>query len=627
MTVEGILWLLPLAALLSGFRDRRFPWYLFAASMPLFGSPPGGPYLAVLEAMVAVVLLWSLVTRSASPRTQLDLPVLVFVLISLLSLVPLVYQPPSWSPRALLRLLGSLQNVETRSLLYCWRAALSLLLGWGLFVSVRRVFEVRKLPTLGVALAAGMAPSLIVGLVEHAGWIDLGFYRPIGGAEYDPRLHSLFFHSGWFAEYVVLAAPLAIACCAAGRGRGVRFLGLLIAVLVPPTILLTAQRGAWVSLTVQVMALAMLIAWRRPRLWGFKRLALALGAALLAILLVATVLSKRPETREMVEQRFTRLTKDLSGRGHIWRDTVRMAEERPVLGWGLGTFRPAFDAWAGSLRERRFAWLTPHQQYLMLAVERGLLGLLAFGWVGAVAAHSLWKMRADPSGNRREASLLSRGLLVSGIGFAVYGLVQYVFFLKVLEWLFWMLLGIAAVAIPGDEFEPEGSPPRGRTWFVLGGVGLLLVLRMVTVEPFRHPSDRSVGLYAREQSAGRTMRWADGWSAQRVRWQDEVLVLPLANGHPRAASHPVQVEVRVDGDVMFEGEVREGWKEHRLNLGPPDRDEVVVEINAHPTFRPFFEFRRHPELPPSRDIRRLGIAVGEISWEASARVPTAATVR
>lgn len=612
MTVEGMLWLLPLAALLSGFWHRRFPWYLLAASVPFFGSPPGGPYLAILEALVGVVLLWSLVLRLPATRTRLDLPVLVFILISLLSLIPLMYHPPSWSPRVLLRLLGSLPNVETRSLFYCWRAALNLLLGWGLFVSVRRVFDVKKLPALGVALAAGLATSLILGLIDHGGWIDLGFYRPIGGAQYEPRLHSLFFHSGWFAEYVVLAAPLAIASCAVSRGRGVRFLVVLIAVLVPPTILLTAQRGAWVSLTVQVIALAVLIAWQRPRLWGFKRLLSAVGAAVLATSLVMAILVKKPETRETVEQRITRLTKDLSGRSRIWRDAVQMAGERPVLGWGLGTFRPALDGWSGSQsasRSAHFEWLTPHQQYLMLAVERGLLGLLAFGWLGALAATSLWKIRAGP---------LSQGLLVSGLGFAVYGLVQYVFFLKVLEWLFWMMLGIAAVVIQGGQSEPEGLRPGRRSWLVVGGVGLLLAFRLVAVEPLRHPNDRSAGLYAGERSGGRAMRWADGWSAQRVRWQDEVLVLPLANGHPRAGNHPVQVEVRIDGVVMFDGEVRGGWEEQRLTLGPPQRDDVLVEVHARPTFRPFYEFRRYPELPPSRDIRRLGVAVGEIGWEPSA---------
>ena len=43
--------------------------------------------------------------------------------------------------------------------------------------------------------------------------------------------------------------------------------------------------------------------------------------------------------------------------------------------------------------------------------------------------------------------------------------------------------------------------------------------------------------------------------------------------------------------------------------------DMVVGIEARPTFRPFSELRRYPGLDPSRDIRSLGVAVKSLEWE------------
>ena len=65
---------------------------------------------------------------------------LAFVVVGFTSLVPSPYLPPAWTPDVLLRLAQALPGVEGWSALYTWRAAADLLLGWGLFLSVRRVF-------------------------------------------------------------------------------------------------------------------------------------------------------------------------------------------------------------------------------------------------------------------------------------------------------------------------------------------------------------------------------------------------------------------------------------------------------------------------------------------------------
>jgi hypothetical protein len=61
-----------------------------------------------------------------------------------------------------------------------------------------------------------------------------------------------------------------------------------------------------------------------------------------------------------------------------------------------------------------------------------------------------------------------------------------------------------------------------------------------------------------------------------------------------------------------------GWHDARLPVGPPRAPFLVLEIEAHPTFRPFSDFRHYPDLPESGDIRSLGVATRPSRWESAA---------
>ena len=68
--------------------------------------------------------------------------------------------------------------------------------------------------------------------------------------------------------------------------------------------------------------------------------------------------------------------------------------------------------------------------------------------------------------------------------------------------------------------------------------------------------------------------------------------------------------------IMVFETLRGGWEELPIELGPPRGDSLVLEFDVHPTFRPFREFVNNPKHPSSSDFRSLGIAVGEMRWEA-----------
>ena len=141
---------------------------------------------------------------------------LAFVAVGLTSILPLAYLPPAWTPEILLRLIQALSGIEGWSALYTWRAAADLLLG--------------SLRPLAMGFLAGLGASVVFGFAADSGLLVLDAYRPQHQSmDPEPRVASLFFLSGWLAEYIVVPTPVALAAVVMKAGRWRRFAPALLA--------------------------------------------------------------------------------------------------------------------------------------------------------------------------------------------------------------------------------------------------------------------------------------------------------------------------------------------------------------------------------------------------------------
>ena len=486
---ESVIWIVPVAVAAAGLWRPRAGLLVLAARLPFFGSAPGGPYLAALDiaGLAAVAMAWRPGWRDGRvERSSLDWPVAAWVVVSVVSLVPFAYHLPSWQPSVLVGLLRSLPEIPTATVLHTWRALLNLLLGWGLYRAVRRTFVGESLNILGAAFGVGLAVALVFGLAEHAGLVDLGSYRAIGGPLYETRLHSFFFHSGWFAEYVVVALPFAVASTMVGGARR-RRLGLALLVLALVALPFTEQRGAWFAALAQ---LAVLASFSGARLLRDRRGLWPIVTVALGVVAVGSVLMiSRPETASPLLNRLGESTANLSGRPHLWSVSARMLAERPLLGWGLGAFAPAYDL--VHPRGSTEAWPyrdTSHSLYFHVGAERGLLGLLA---LGVLVCALVIGFRYCVKSNRHSESAIAVGLLISAVGFAVNGLVQYMFYLRNIEWLFWIFLGAASLL--SGSHRPRWLD-RIAQMLIIATV-MLLPWRAFWLEAIPGPGDRSFGFH------------------------------------------------------------------------------------------------------------------------------------
>lgn len=596
--LEAVVWLLPASVLLAGLRSPRAALLIFVAALPFFGSPPGGPYHGAFDtaAVAAIVVSWRSPRQSPSASC---LPIRTAVIVSALGLLPLAYSPPSWEPAMLLQTLTALPGAQSWSVFYSWRVVADLSLGWGLSVAVIRNFDHSSARKLCGAVSIGLSAVVLLGLCGFLDLVDLGNYR----STTNQRMSSVFFNSGWFAEYLVVATPFACFSLARTRSRLSSWLSSALAASSIVCILFAQQRGAWIAVLTQLGFLGFV--YRRELVSGVPRRVLA-SVALTILLVVTAVAAGNPASVRSVISRLDIRSWELHPRSALWATAVEMFAEAPLWGSGVGTFGAAHDRiHPRGTQQSRYPHATAHNTALQIAAETGLLGLL-----GAVTVTTALILRlAAWRGDRLAKSHLAAGLACSLVGAAVYGLVQHMFFVKCVAFLIWIIIGVS--------FLRGGEDPAWLTrWcqILLAAATIAVPVRMGQ-SPTELAGSELLGFHQWEESRGARHRWTEAFAAKRVTVRGPWMVLQMANGHPHPGDRPVEVTINVDGTRVSQLTLL-SWEWVPISVPMPnDRPSVLVEITAKPAFRPFHDFRRYPAMrPKSADVRALGVATRGIEW-------------
>jgi O-antigen ligase len=219
-----------------------------------------------------------------------------------------------------------------------------------------------------------------------------------------------------YAGLMEMLVPIPLVFAMSGLFRNaVRLLFGFAALIMGSTIFLSQSLGGIVAFAAELVALAILLARRR---YGSQQLAL-LG--LLCVLIGLWVVALQPSG---LGARLARLQDPLgkaAGGGDrllIVKDSFKLIGQRPVLGWGLGTFPVVYP-----LSRSFYTNLLvneAHNDFVQLAVETGLLGCAVMvGFVVLLYRTGLRRMehwRRDPRASMALAALVGcTGLLVHGL--------------------------------------------------------------------------------------------------------------------------------------------------------------------------------------------------------------------
>lgn len=307
------------------------------------------------------------------------------------------------------------------------------------FMVVETFRDERRLKTLLLVLLASAALMSADGLYQYFTGKD--FLRGYSWA----RMQASFISANGFGAWLIVMIPILIAVCfqkMKGFGWKLNILSALLAVSLGICLLLTYSRGAWVGFMVSA-AFSIFYLLFFGRSWRMLAYVSTAGAIILAAGLLQNPLKERLESlgihfRSMPSFFWRLKSSDPHvSRGVIWKESINMIEDFPVLGTGLNTY----SLIARNYKMAQGGGTYPHNSYLQMAAETGLLGLCSFFWIVFAFFKTSWsylKTCKDP---------LVLGLVSGILAFLVHAFFDNNLYSLQLVVLFWFMSGLTIAVI------------------------------------------------------------------------------------------------------------------------------------------------------------------------------------
>jgi len=325
--------------------------------------------------------------------------------------------------------------------LYVAYGALCFLVNQGL----RRTSQIKLLATAACVYTGAVALlALIQGLsgTTNIYWV----HTPLNpGWIYGPYVNHN--HYAGLMEMLV-PFPLIIALSHQARSWQ-RSAAAATAALAATTIFLSGSRGGMAAFAIEMtIVAAVFLRGEKP-----GRAATAIGIFLIIVVGLLVWLGGGQLVERMASIRSETHTEVSGGtRLDIDRDGLRMFVQKPVLGWGLGTFPEVYPQFRTFYTN--FFINAAHNDYVQLLVETGVLGFLAMLWLLLVAfRNGIRKLKGwarDTNGGLALAAMLG----ITGILF--HSFVDFNLQIPANAAIFYLLCVLAAMEPRFGQFQRRG---------------------------------------------------------------------------------------------------------------------------------------------------------------------------
>jgi O-antigen ligase len=258
------------------------------------------------------------------------------------------------------------------------------------------------------------------------------------------RVNSLFFDPNIYGRFLALTMiVIAAALSALRRGRQVGIAAVVLGVLWAGMVLSLSQ-SSFAALLLGLLVLAAL-RWRTRVVLGVTALALAAGIAVAAF---------APAQVGLHTGTAKGLDRSTSGRSELIKGGARMARDRPIWGFGSGSFAAEYRARRHVHSQKTAA--ASHTIPVTIAAEQGAIGLLAYLWLLVCAFALLFgglraAVRAGPGAG------VGRAAMAAAYAALILHTLVYAAFLE--DPLSWVLLALGAALRLADDRRAKPSSP------------------------------------------------------------------------------------------------------------------------------------------------------------------------
>jgi O-antigen ligase len=303
----------------------------------------------------------------------------------------------------------------------------------------------------------------IYGILQYNG-IDFPFWR---GNVARMQVFGLFGNVNYFAEYLIAPLPIAISIFFVTRNKFKKFLLLIGILAMGTTLIVTFTRGSYLSVGISLIFMFFLYIVNRGKnfLKENKKIFIIILTAIIIVaflFIIPTPLSKPGTAISQIKRRvsITQLTGELSfgKRIAIWKYTVLMIKDHPLLGSGIGTFKyNSLKYQAKFFDQGQNRSLYPygvdekvHNEYLQLWAEIGIIGLGIFIWLMISYFNYGIKLL------KRVKDRYNQGIIIGLMGSVIAVLVDCLFgfplHLSATVVLFWLAL-VLTMVVAGIEVD------------------------------------------------------------------------------------------------------------------------------------------------------------------------------
>jgi O-antigen ligase len=280
----------------------------------------------------------------------------------------------------------------------------------------------------------GAAVALFALLQDASSNGKLYWVQPSEGWIYGP-----YSNHNHYAGLMEMLTPVPLVIALSSRtSRQTRWLAGMAASIMAASLLLSGSRGGMTAFAAEMVLLAILL--RRQRM-DAKTMGVMAASLVLALVLFGWL--AQPQLTERLAAIPSGTKAELSGgtRLTIDRDTLRMFAQRPLLGWGLGSFPdvyPRFCSFYATLPVDR-----AHNDYLQLLAEMGIAGFAITMYSLFIALRgALRKIQQDPLGTN---GLIGLSVLLGISGILVHSLLDFNLEIPANAAIFYALCTVAAM--------------------------------------------------------------------------------------------------------------------------------------------------------------------------------------
>ncbi|MFC1978759.1 O-antigen ligase family protein [Chloroflexota bacterium] len=320
------------------------------------------------------------------PRTLFDIPILIFVIGLVLGVI--------YSDHRLLSA-DAFQSYICVILFYYALADGHWIRDWKLWGA----FWVLLILFIGIFILSQQASFDTSSITSFNSWFIqiLPSLPNIFDSKYIPNINSL-------AMILNIAIPVLFSISVVGTKTHPR-LRICASIFTLLFVLLTAMtnsRGGWIATGI---ALLVILVWRSKR-------------ALLIFPAIAGVIIWILQSGYDPLNIFQLTSESNLHRIQIWETSIQILNNYPLLGCGLGTFPIVLASYANL----SFEVSSPHNQYIMLYADTGILGILA-GVIAftviIITLHKLWQAPKNQT-----AHVIGIGILVSLVAIGIHGIFE-----------------------------------------------------------------------------------------------------------------------------------------------------------------------------------------------------------